>query len=641
MSINIFKKDREYSRFDLAILFLVIFIVVSFSSRVALFINTYSLMDSSILSILKIFSIGLFYDIVAGLYYIIPLSIYLILIPINLFNSKFHKIFMLVYFFFQVYGIVFNNFSEWFFWEEFGKRFNFIAVDYLVYTHEVIQNIIESYPMPLLLGTIFVISLIIFVLAFKFTNVFSSSFEDESGFLFRLKYGTVLLLLTVLFFNILDKQNLSNISKNQFNNELAKNGFYSLFSAFRNNTLEYKEFYKTIDDKIVFARLKDKVGFDDKTRLEISNNTQERKHNIMFIMVESLSAKYMGVYGNDEHITPYLDKLTSKSLFFDNLYATGTRTVRGMEAVTLSVPPTPGRGIIKRPDNHNTNSIGDVFQEKGYDSKFIYAGHGYFDNMNDFFSHHKFQIVDRESFTKEEITFSNVWGVCDGDLLNKAISEADKSYKNNKPFFSFIMTTSNHRPYTYPSGKIDIPSHTGRNGAVKYTDFAINEFIEKSKDKPWFDNTIFVIIADHNGGSSGKAKLPLYRYKIPLIIYAPKLIDPEVVHKLSSQMDTMPTIFGMFNWNYKSRFYGKNILDDSFRQRALIGNYQRLGLVEDDELIILNADKSVDSFKILEKGLYNTKYEANKIDNEKELDAIMYYQSASYLYEHKDELYEK
>jgi phosphoglycerol transferase MdoB-like AlkP superfamily enzyme len=386
MCINIFKKDREYSRFDLAILFLVIFIVVSFSSRVALFINTYSLMDSSILSILKIFSIGLFYDIVAGLYYIIPLSIYLILIPINLFNSKFHKIFMLVYFFFQVYGIVFNNFSEWFFWEEFGKRFNFIAVDYLVYTHEVIQNIIESYPLPTLLTVIFIISAGMMYIVHRFTDILEVSFSQYETFVDRLKQGLILLLLPIIFFNILDKQSLSVVSKNQFNNELAKNGFYSLFSAFRNNTLDYDEFYKTLDEKIVFQRLQQKLGFDAKTQATIVNNfddTKEQKYNVVLIMVESLSAEYMGIYGNKNNLTPHLDELTKKSLFFDNLYATGTRTVRGMEAVTLSVPPTPGRGIIKRPDNHNTYSVGSIFAQKGYENKFIYAGHGYFDNMND------------------------------------------------------------------------------------------------------------------------------------------------------------------------------------------------------------------------------------------------------------------
>ena len=134
-------------------------------------------------------------------------------------------------------------------------------------------------------------------------------------------------------------------------------------------------------------------------------------------MVESLSAEYMGAFGDDRGWTPNLDDLAKRSLFFDNFYATGTRTVRGMEAVVLSVPPTPGRSIIKRPDCHDMFSSGFIFKEKGYENKFIYAGHGYFDNMNDFFSHNGFVMIDRTDMNSDEITFSNVWGVCDEDLF--------------------------------------------------------------------------------------------------------------------------------------------------------------------------------------------------------------------------------
>ena len=114
-----------------------------------------------------------------------------------------------------------------------------------------------------------------------------------------------------------------------------------------------------------------------------------------------------------------------------------------------------------------------------------------------FFSNNGFDIVDRAKFNGEEDTFHTVWGVCDEDLLNKTIKEADSSYRAHKPFMSFVMTTSNHRPYDYPNGRIDIPSHTGREGAVKYTDFAIGDFLKKAKEKPWFKNTIFVIVAYH------------------------------------------------------------------------------------------------------------------------------------------------
>lgn len=253
-------------------------------------------------------------------------------------------------------------------------------------------------------------------------------------------------------------------------------------------------------------------------------------------------------------------------------------------------------------------SAGFITRSRGYENKFIYAGYGYFDNMNDFFSHNGFDIVDRSSFDDAEVSFSNAWGVCDEDLYDKSIKEADLSYERGKPFFNFVMTTSNHRPYTYPDGKIDIPSHSGRDGAVKYTDYAIGEFIKKAKSKPWFDNTIFLFVADHNGGSAGKSSLPLRRYKIPLILYAPKLIEPQRVDKLASQIDTMPTLFALLGWSYESLFYGNDIQSLDYKERTFIGNYQKLGLVRDGKLITLSPDRSITTAKITKDTLDSTEY---------------------------------
>jgi len=619
-----------------------VFLSVSFISRTSLLLYSFSLVDASLKELIFLYLVGLFYDIVAYFYYIIPFVIYLFLIPTKIFNSKIHKIISLSIFFTVLYSIVFNGVSEWFFWEEFGKRFNFIAVDYLVYTHEVIKNIQESYPIPLLISVIFIMTMVIFYIMSKKSHIFKIFFSDTSSYKSRFPITMMLLLIPIISFYFLDKQNISTtVSENRYNQELSKNGFYSLFSAFRNNQLDYYEFYKTQDNQNVLKRYRtlessknSKFLSNDlnNTLKEITATGKEEKYNVMLIMIESLSASYMGVYGDDRRLTPHIDALTHKSLFFSNFFATGTRTVRGMEAVTMSVPPTAGRSIVKRPDNHDMFGMGWVFKEKGYENKFIYAGHGYFDNMNEYFSHNGFKIVDRISFAKEEISFANVWGVCDEDLFNKSIKEADLSYSKKQPFFSFVMTTSNHRPYTYPNGKIDILSHSGRKGGVKYTDYAIDTFLKKASKKPWFDNTLFVFVSDHNGGSSGKNELPLYRYKIPFIIYAPKIIKPNTITKLSSQIDLAPTLFGLMNWSYKSKFYGKNILNSEFSPRALIGNYQKLGLYKDDKLTILLPNATIKEFKVEELNLKDNRYrEIEPIQKDVD-DTVTYYQSASYFY---------
>jgi len=637
------------NRYRFLYYFAAVFIAVSFLTRVALLLYSYDAVDLSLWALIKVFAVGLLYDMVAFFYYIIPFVIYLFLVPSRIFNTKLHKIIALGIFFAVLYGVVFNGFSEWFFWNEFGKRFNFIAVDYLVYTHEVIRNIQESYPMPLLLSIIFLLTAGIFWLLYKKTSGFEKAFQDHSSYRQRLGVTLALLAVPLLAFNLMQKQDIAlKVSKNRYNQELAKDGLYSLFSAFRNNTLDYDEFYITQPivkvlkryRKLVSSKNSRFVSDDLNNTLRLIENDGEEKHyNVMLVMIESMSASYMGIYGNTQNLTPHMDALTKRSLFFDNFFATGTRTVRGMEAVTMSVPPTPGRSIVKRPDNHNMFNIGWIFKEKGYENKFIYAGHGYFDNMNEYFSHNGFKIVDRNDFAEDEVTFANVWGVCDEDLFAKSIKEADRSFREGKPFFNFIMTTSNHRPYTYPEGRIDIPSHTGRSGGVKYTDYAINKFLNEAAKKPWFEKTLFVFVADHNGGSAGKTELPLYRYRIPLIIYAPKLIRPRVVSKLSSQIDLAPTLFALMHWDYKSKFYGKDILSDDFTPRALIGNYQKLGLYQDEILTILLPNKTAKAFHVDRLELTGNKYTEVKPDKDDLDDTVGYYQSASYFYKHKLDRY--
>ena len=631
--------------------FFIIFVSISFLSRTALLVYSFIFVDTSVIALIKLFLVGFFYDVVAYFYYIIPFVIYLFLIPKKWYNSKIHKVFSLVVFFTVVYAVVFNGVSEWFFWEEFGKRFNFIAVDYLVYTHEVIQNILESYPIPLLLGGVFIVTCLIFYVLSKHTKGFEKLFEDNTTYKERAWMTLILLLVPVLSFIFLQKQTIATISSpNRYNQELSKNGFYSLFSAFRNNELDYYEFYTTENNtkvlknyrKLVQSKNSHFLSQDlNQTLRQLTDEGEEQKYNVMLVMIESLSASYMGLYGDKKNLTPHIDALAKKSLFFSNFFATGTRTVRGMEAVTMSVPPTAGRSIVKRPDNHNMFGMGWIFKDKGYDNKFIYAGHGYFDNMNEYFGHNGFQIVDRSSFSDNEVTFANVWGVCDEDLFDKSIKEADNSYAQNKPFFSFVMTTSNHRPYTYPDGKIDIPSHTGRWGGVKYTDYAIDAFLEKAAKKPWFNETIFVFVADHNGGSSGENDLPLYRYKIPLIIYAPALIKAQNIKKLSSQIDLAPTILSLLHWDYKSKFYGKNILSDDFKPRALIGNYQKLGLYQEDKLTMLLPNGTAKAYQIKELSLYSNTYKEIDVVQRDLEDTISYYQSASYFYTHKLDRVEK
>lgn len=285
------------------------------------------------------------------------------------------------------------------------------------------------------------------------------------------------------------------------------------------------------------------IGEDPQdVRRLIDNSGAARQSNIVLLTIESFSARYMGSNGDERNLTPNFDALRKQSMYFNNFYATGTRTDRGLEAITLAIPPTPGRSIVKRIGRESGfASLGQQLSTVGYDSVFVYGGRGYYDNINPFFSGNGYRVVDQSSVTESEIHCKNAGGMADEDLYKQTLKLADADDAKQQPFLLQLMTTSNHRPYTYPDGRIDIPSGNGRDGAVKYTDYAIGRFLEQARSKSWFDSTIFVFVADHTCGSAGKEDLPISNYQIPLLIYAPKLIEARESEQLASQIDLAPT----------------------------------------------------------------------------------------------------
>lgn len=154
------------------------------------------------------------------------------------------------------------------------------------------------------------------------------------------------------------------------------------------------------------------------------------------------------------------------------------------------------------------------------------------------------------------------------------------------------MTTSNHRPFTYPEGRIDIPSGKGRDGAVKYTDWAIGRFIDEASRKPWFGQTLFVFVADHTSHGRGRSDLPPENYRIPMVIYAPGVVPARHVDSVASQIDVAPTVLGLLNLPYTSRFFGQDILTEGrLHQRALMANYLTVGYMEDGLVVELTPGR--------------------------------------------------
>ena len=631
--------------------YVIFFLIISFFTRLFLYLWAASEIDFNIFHLFKTFIIGFLFDLGTVSFFTLPYVLYLLLLPKRLQGTLIDR--AITYF---AYGLgilifIFTFFAEFTFWEEFKRRFNFIAVDYLVYTYEVVENINQSYPLPILIGSVLLLTLAIIFISRKI-NAFNAAFTANTDFKEKL-IPTAFWLSIALLFTFFISNKTAEWSTNRYENELSKSGIYSFFAAFRNNQLDYNEFYLTQDNDESFKLIKQEVAQKNSTAtpekysiartIKADTTRAVIKPNVILIFIESMSASFMKEFGNTDNITNNLDEIANNSLFFTNTFATGTRTIRGMEAVTLSMPPTPGRSIVKRPNNTDLYTIGTVFKAQGYDNTFFYGGDGYFDNMNQFFGGNGFDIVDRgrgfllgddfkvkrTNINDDEVTFENAWGVCDEDIFNKVLKEADIKYKNNKPFFNFIMTTSNHRPYTYPEGKIDIPSGNSRNGAVKYTDYAIGKFIATARQKPWFKNTVFVIMADHCASSAGRSEIDVANYHIPAIIY--NLAEtPQKIKTMCSQIDIFPTLFGRFNWSYTSHFYGKDALQmTSDEPRALVGNYQKLGLLKKEEIFILGTVKT-GHFYHWNKS--DNLLELKPTDNDFRKKTISYFQTADYLF---------
>ncbi len=569
-------------------------VVVEFIFAAITMAQDYKLIDFNVFELVKTFSVLLLTTFISWLYMMIPYMLYLLILPVSKQNSRLDRALTLGCFTVFVFIGLFEEVASIVFWEEFQAAFNFIAVDYLVYTNEVIANLYQSYPVnAILAGTAVVTALIVWKMRrVLFTTIAAPKFCSRLGQTF------FYLAAVILSYYAVDISRLE-LNRSYYNNEIAKEGTYSLFSAFLKNELPYETFYLTADKEENLHILQQKLPGDypnpekNITR-KVTSYRAENRANVIVVLMESMSAEFM-----DENrprgapeITPNLTRLSKEGIYFSHTYATGTRSVRGIEALTLGVPPLPGMSIVRRPNNENLHNIGTIFRDKGYENKWIYGGYGYFDNMNYFFSQNGFEVVDRTVWEKGEVTFANAWGACDEDTFAKVIREADKSYAKKKPFFTTLLTISNHRPYSYPDGRIDLPSiKARREGGVKYADYAIGRFLKEAKTRPWFDNTVFVFVADHTAGAAGDEEISLEGHHIPLIIYAPKILKSRRIDTAISQLDVLPTLLGILNFDYESRFYGQDALSPDYESRFFVSNYQKIGYVKDGINVILKPVK--------------------------------------------------
>jgi len=586
-----------HSRFAMPALLIVAYCLISLLTRLALAVKANAAGQFRWHELPRVLAVGTGYDLIAAGSLAAIFVVWLMLLPERWYRKRWHRALVWSGFALTLFGLLYLGAVEYFFFDEFDSRFNFIAVEYLIYPHEVFVNIWQSYPVAQVLMAAAALTA---VLMWSGRRLIRRGLEASQPFMLRLPWG-IALIAPLIAAHVVVNINSGRNNLNRVADELAANGIYTFFNAAVNNHLDYNQFYATLDHDQAVERARRIVAQPNTEFLpgaahplarRVTHNGPPKKLHVIVLLEESLGAEFVGAYSQRPGLTPNLDRLAGESLVFTRTYASGTRTVRGMEAVTASFPPVPPESIVKRSNNEGLFNWSTVMKEQGYTPTFIYGGYGTFDNMNHFFGTNGYTVVDRTDMP--EPNFANIWGVSDEDLFRHAFRVFDEQHQQGKHIFSVVMTTSNHKPFTFPTGVPGVkPEGGGRESGVRYADYAIGRFVETLKKKPYFDDTLLVIVADHGARAYGRASIPLPTYEIPFLVYSPRHIAPRRFDGLTSQLDVAPTVLGLLNFSYDSLFFGRDALIGDAQSRVAVLNHNRdIALLHKEQLAQLGFRKT-------------------------------------------------
>lgn len=558
----------------------------------------------------QLFLIGLRFDLILMCYIAFLPTVLISLLPDSV--LKHFKKFFNIYFIFFLFLFLLMELSTLDFINQYDTRPNRLFLDYLIYPKEVVGTLLKSY-LPSLIITTILLGIALFF-AFKHGKKIFYPFDST--------YKTKLLLFPLvaffLFFgargSLTSKRpiNASNaiFCSDQMTNSLGLNSLYTVaFAAYSiKNEGDVKKYGK-MDELEAYTRVKKYMDVTEFIPGEVpflhlqKPDAPQPKYNVVIFLQESLGAEYVGCL-NGLPLTPELDKLAKEGLLFTNLYCTGTRSVRGIEQVTAGFLPNPSESIVKLGGSQQGFfTLADAFGRQNYDTSFIYGGMANFDNMASFFNGNGFKnIIDETDFDKDgkKYAMKGTWGYCDEDLAVKA----NEYYKNlgNKPFFSLMFSTSNHEPFEFPDGRIDLyeqPKNTVHN-AMKYADFSIGKFFELAKKEAYFKNTIFVVIADHNTRTYGKNLVPVNKFHIPALIIAPNVEKGSTYDNLASQMDIPSTVLALSGITTKTPMPGRNLLKlpKGTKGRTIMLFHETYAFRVEDDIVILNPNAKPLQFKV-------------------------------------------
>ncbi|UGS23677.1 LTA synthase family protein [Flavobacterium channae] len=588
----------------------------------------------------SIFLIGLRFDLILICYLAFLPAVLISLLPDSILH--YFKKFLNFYFIFFLFLFLLMELSTLDFINQYDTRPNRLFLDYLIYPKEVVGTLIKSYLPSLIITTI----LLGIALFFAFKHGKKLFYPQESNYKTKL-----LLFLFVAFFlfwgargSLTSKRPINGSNaifcSDQMTNSLGLNSLYTVaFAAYAMKHEGDVKKYGKMDELEAYSRVKKYMDVTEFIPSKVpflhiqKPDASQPKYNVVIFLQESLGAEYVGCL-NGLPLTPELDKLSKEGLLFTNLYCTGTRSVRGIEQVTAGFLPNPSESIVKLSGSQQGFfTLADAFGRQNYDTSFIYGGMANFDNMASFFNGNGFKnIIDETDFDKDgkKYALKGTWGYSDEDLVVKA-NEYFKSL-GNKPFFSLMFSTSNHEPFEFPDGRIQLyeqPKNSVHN-AMKYADFSIGKFFELAKKEAYFKNTIFVVIADHNTRTYGKNLVPVNKFHIPALIIAPNVEKGRTYDNLASQMDIPSTVLALSGITTKTPMVGRNLLKlpKGTKGRTIMLFHETYAFRVDDDIVILNPNAKPLQFKVKS----DTELIPVALDEELAKDALAHIVASSNLY---------
>jgi phosphoglycerol transferase MdoB-like AlkP superfamily enzyme len=567
--------------------------------------------------------------------------LFLTVLPERWFRWKATRGFLYVWITVAIASGLFVAAAEYFFFEEFNGRFNFVAVDYLIFPGEVAENIWQSYHTGIILT---VIAAATAALLYGLRRPLRAAWERPAPGLRRLAFlGVYAVVLAGATLAV--RPTLARISGDRALNELAGNGYYSFFLAFLGSDAPYEGLYATRPQSANLARLHQLLAepaatpaaFAPASTLRpVLNPGPDRHLNVVIVLEESLGSEFIGALNpqTKESLTPQFDALTREGTLLTHAFSTGNRTIRAIEATTSSLPPLPGASIVRRDQSVDLFTLPELLRSRGYQTMFVYGGRALFDGMGNYLSHNGVdKIVDQKDFPAG--TFTTAWGACDEAIFTKAIEEMDGLAATGKPFYSLVLSVSNHRPFTFPQDHIQaLPRFHRRENVVRYADHALGRFMREAKSHAFYKDTVFVLMGDHGARVYGAAEIPLASYQVPILVVAPGVAAGARLDTITSSLDLPPTILGLLGLDYTSKFFGHDVFRvDPAAGRALMTHNNDIALMRGGRMAVLGLHESADLFTVDTATGEMTPLKApDAAGRELIEDAIAYYNGADRLY---------